>query len=180
MAPHPCANSSRTPSGAAVHRDTIFPARNAASAWGAKRPRSLPKSSIARWRFTGPERGGGPFGAIRVVERNEVGSPPMVSRTSPELRSASTWWPSVSISLPLLFGIGLGDARRFVNSLHRHLVLELGVAADRADRRWAPRCRRPACRPAGCALRRRAGRTWDRIRPSRRPEDRLRPRHADR
>ena len=37
-------------------------------------------------------------------------------------------WPSASIRVPLLLGVGLGDARILVDAGHRHLVVELDLA----------------------------------------------------
>ena len=74
----------------------------------------------------------------------KVGSPPMVRRTSPARSLASTEWPSASISCHCCSRVGLGDARRFVNPLNRHLVFEFRVAGieHAGDRRGAAGVRR--------------------------------------
>ena len=53
-------------------------------------------------------------------------------------------WPSFSISVHCAFGVGLGDARRFPDALHLHVVLELDLGlVDRAgDRRGGAGLRR--------------------------------------
>ena len=81
------------------------------------------------------------------IETN-VGSPPIVSLTSPDASAASTRWPTASISRHRL-GERLRDTRRLVDSAHVHLVLQHGLALIHAA---GNRCR---------AERLRCGRQWE-------------------
>ena len=72
--------------------------------------------------FHRAQRGGGPFGSVGVVERNESR---LAAHGEPHVSGAQIGIHLMAEPfdcLPLLVGIGLGDARRFVDSLHRHLV----------------------------------------------------------
>jgi hypothetical protein len=78
--------------------------------------------------FHRPQRGRGPFGAVHVVERNEsrlaAHGEPHVSGTQIGVHLMAELFDR----LPLVLAIWFGDARCFVNSLHRHLVTEFGLA----------------------------------------------------
>ena len=71
-------------------------------------------------------------GALASSSETKVGSPPMVSRTSPALQIGIHLVAERDDFVPLLFGVRLGDARRFVDALHRHLVMERRCRRDRA------------------------------------------------
>ena len=105
----------------------------------------------------------------------KVGSPPMVSRTSPACSRASIALAGGQDLLHSLLGVGLGDARLLDDPRHAHLEAELDLARvdGTGDRGGASAGR--ACRPAGCGLRRPAGPRSGRGRSSRRREVDLGP-----
>src|SRR3989344_2516194 len=114
--------------------------------------RSLCTSSVAKPRLVGPRASVFHSGASRSPTATKVGSPPMVRRTSPATRSASTRSPSArppppppQPGPPLGFGVGLGHAGRFKDARHAHLVAELhlGLVHAAFNRRGA--------RGLGCA-----------------------------
>ena len=67
----PCASRARTPSAAGFRRDTICPARNAASPPGAKRARSLRIRSSASAALGRADRGDIPFRRFQIVDGDE-------------------------------------------------------------------------------------------------------------
>ena len=104
-----------------------------------------PAKQIGRARALGrTERGGVPLVGVAIGRRHE--------RRLPAHRQAHVAGGEVRVDraparedrLPLRVGVGLRDARRFDDPLHRHLVEELDLALfDRArDRRGARRLRR--------------------------------------
>ena len=92
----PCASTGRTPSAAGFRRDTICPARNAAGRPARTASRNLRMRSSASARLVGPTAAIFHSGDSRSSTETKVGSPPIVSRTSPAFRSASTCSPSLS------------------------------------------------------------------------------------
>ena len=92
----PCASRARTPSAAGFRRDTICPARNAAGRRARSASRNLRIRSSARPRLVGPTAAIFHSGDSRSSTETKVGSPPIVRRTSPAFRSASTCSPSLS------------------------------------------------------------------------------------
>ena len=94
------------------------------------------------------------------IETN-VGSPPIVSRTSSAARSSSTWWPSAVDRVPLLVGVRLRDARIFVDPRDRHLEVEIGrprAVGGAGDRRGADRLGRAGQRDVAFAAEQAGGR----------------------
>ena len=133
----PCANRARTPSAAGFRPDTICPARNAAARPAQSARCSLRISSSASARLVGPTAAIFHSGDSRSSTETKVGSPPMVRRTSPALRSASTCSPSAVEARPGFVGERPGDPRRFADALDAHLEAELdiGEAGGARDRR---------------------------------------------
>ena len=86
-----------------------------------------------------PERGGVPLFRVAIGRRHE--------RRLPAHRQADVAGGEVGVDraparenrLPLRVGVGLGDARRFDDPLHRHLVDEIDLARLRRRRRPARR-----------------------------------------
>ena len=92
----PCASTVRTPSAAGFRRDTICPARNAAGR-RARNACAICGSDRRRApRLVGPTAAIFHSADSRSSTETNVGSPPMVRRTSSALRSASTCSPSRS------------------------------------------------------------------------------------
>ena len=121
-----------------------------------------------------------PFRAVRIVNRNK--------RRFAAHGEADIVFVQIGVNrvaelldaFPLLLGVRLGDARRFVNARHAHLETEFAFALIHraADGRGAGRDR--ACRRAGCGLRPPANRSSGPGRSSRRRADTLRTRRAGR
>ena len=178
----PCASSSRTPSAAAARPDTICPGRNAAARPARTRRAAAGSSSSAQRRLVGPTAAVFHSAPSMSSIETKVGSPPMVSRTSPALELARRLRaPSASMRRPLLVAVGLGDARLSRGCARRSSSKPNSTSrgsTDAGDRRAPRRLRRR--RRAGCGLRRRAGPRSDRARSSRRPAGRPRPRRAGR
>ena len=99
---------------------------------------------MARARLVGPSAAMFHSSASRSVIETNVGSPPIVRRTSPADEIGVDRASAREDRLPLRVGVGLGDARRFDDPLHRHLVEELDLAwldtaGDRRGARWLGR-----------------------------------------
>ena len=134
----PCANRARTPSAAGFRRDTICPARNAAGRPARSASRNLRMRSSARPRLVGPTAAIFHSGDSRSSTETKVGSPPMVRRTSPAFRSASTCSPSAVEPRPGFIGERPGDPRRFADPLDVHLEAEFDIGKADAAARSAP------------------------------------------
>jgi hypothetical protein len=84
----------------------------------------------ARWRsraWSGPGRRCSIRRASRSSVATKVGSPPMVRRTSPASRRSTVVAQGHHV-VPLLVGVGQGDAGRFVDARDLHVVGELDLA----------------------------------------------------
>ncbi len=94
----------------------------------------------------GPERFGVPFPAFAIVDRDE-GRLAALRQAHVEALQVGVDARAERIDgVPLRVGVWQGDARRFPDALHRHAVLERGLAVvDRA----ADRCRRRRLGRAG-------------------------------
>ena len=87
-----------------------------------------------------PQRLGVPFGAVRVVERDEGRLAAHGQAHVAEREIGVDALAEAVDGRPLRFAVGFGDARRLVHARHRHAVLEaalafVGQAADRCGRR---------------------------------------------
>ena len=94
--------------------------------------------------LVGPHRRGVPLGAIRIVHGNERG---LAAHGQAHVAREQLRVDGVAQLLdfrPLLFGVGLGDARRFPDALHLHVVFEfdLGLVDRAGDGRRGARLRR--------------------------------------
>ena len=126
------------------------------------------------------ERGETPFGALHVVDRHEGRLP---SHREPHVAARKIPVDLVTARddrEPLLLGVGLGDARGFVDPPHAHLVAELhlGFVGGAGHRRGAGGvgCRRER----DVAFAGEETRRWDRARPSPLPGGRPPPRRGGR
>ena len=105
-------------------------ARREARAQPAQQPIGQPRACPARARRCSTRR------ASRSSIDTNVGSPPIVSRTSSRSRSRSTCRPERLDRRPLILAVRLGDARRLVDARDAHLEGEL--LADVIRRRPRP------------------------------------------
>ena len=86
------------------------------------------------------ERGSIPFGAVRIIDRDESRLAALGQAHIKLLQGAVDLVPEVFNLQPLFVGVGLGDARRFPETGNFHVMAELGfalvdTAADRRRRR---------------------------------------------
>ena len=177
----PCANRARRPSAAGFRRDTICPGRNAAGrpARNASRRRRIRSSASAA--LGRPDGGDIPFRRFRD-RRSEtnVGSPPMVRRTSCAVEIGVDLLAERVEPRPGLVGERLRDARRLADALDAHVEAEFDIRRSPALPEIGAASDNAAWRRAEYGPRRSAG---PRSRPGRsspRPADRPRPRRADR
>ena len=128
------ARSSSATSAATARPDTTCPGRSATGPAARTSRLSRLYSSTASRRLFGPSAAvfhSAPSGSSTDTN---VGSPPMVRRTSPRQQLRVDVVAERLDLGPLLFGVRLGDARRFPDALHLHVVLELDFGLRRPRR----------------------------------------------
>ncbi len=110
---------------------------------GANRSRSRPINVAASARLWGPCAAVFHSGASTSSMATNVGSPPIVSRTSPSASCSSTDSPERIDRRPFVLGVRVRHARRFDDPLDVHRERELDVPRVRhaGDRRGAARVR---------------------------------------
>ena len=130
------ASRSTAPSAAAARPGTTCPGRSAGSRRGRIRRAACAPARSRRPRLVGPSASVFHSAPSRSSTDTKVGSPPIVRRTSPrqQLRVDRVAERERSPA-HCVVGVRLGDARRFVDARHLHVVRELDLAlVDRAVR----------------------------------------------
>ena len=129
------ASTAQSASAATVRRDTTCPGRAGSAPAGPTAALSRAASSEARWRLCGPSAAVVHSSSTWLSTDTKVGSPPMVSRTSPAASRSSTCAADVADRLPGLVGVGQRDAWVFVDAgdgvgEFQHRFAGFGAAAD--------------------------------------------------